>query len=79
MIKIFNKEKTKDARKLIAAMYLVIAFSFFPVFYPMENQADPVEKNVIAEETSSRQVILGGDAFGIKLYSKGVMVVEMII
>lgn len=77
MIKIFNNEKIKDARKLIAAMYLVIAFSFFPVFYPMENQADPVGKNVIAEETSSRQVILGGDAFGIKLYSKGVMVVEI--
>lgn len=78
MIEIFkNNEKIKEMKKIIAAMYLVVAFSFFPVFYPQSGKADAVGKNIIAQETSSRQVVLGGDAFGIKLYSKGVMVVEI--
>lgn len=72
-----NNEKIKEVKKIIAAMYLVVAFSFFPVFYPQPDRADTVGKNIIAEETASRQVVLGGDAFGIKLYSKGVMVVEI--
>lgn len=81
MIKILkyfkNNEKIKEAKAFLAAMYLVTAFSFFPVFYPQENKADTAGKNIIAEENDSRQVVLGGDAFGIKLYSKGVMVVEI--
>ena len=76
MIKIF-KEKLSEIKKISAAMYLVIAFSFFPVFYPQQNEVDFAGKSIITEENTARQVILGGDPFGIKLYSKGVMVVEI--
>lgn len=72
-----NQEKIREAKAFLAALYLAAAFSFFPVFYPPEDKADAAGKNIIAEESGARQVVLGGDAFGIKLYSKGVMVVEI--
>lgn len=58
-------------------MYLVIALSFLPVFYPLPERADAVNRNIEGEEGIKRQVVLGGEPFGIKLYSKGIMVVEI--
>lgn len=81
MIKItrqkITKEKIEDIKKLAVSMYLVIAFSFFPVFYPFSEKADTVNQSIEAEEKTKRQVVLGGEPFGIKLYSKGIMVVEI--
>lgn len=72
-----TRQKIEEIRKLTISMYLVIAFSFFPVFYPLPDKADAVNRNIETAEEPARQVVLGGEPFGIKLYSKGIMVVEI--